>query len=95
MSFKWVYDILMLMLFAGESCQSQNKMTPLNLRLLFVDSVRSLFKTDDPYVLSKLNNGEPSSAGLKAGPAGSSARYKNLTHDFLRPSKMVLDPILT
>lgn len=96
MSFKWVCDILMFMLFAGESCQSaENKMTLFNFRLLFLDSARTLFKIDDPYVVSKLKTSEPSSAGLQAGPVGSIACYKILTHDSPFSFKMVLDPVYT
>lgn len=78
MSFKWVCDILMFMLFAEESCQSaKNKMALFNFRLSFLDSARSLFKIDDPYVVSKLKSSEPSSAGLLTEPMGSIARYRN------------------
>jgi len=78
----------MFMLFAGESCQStENNTTWFNLRLLFLDSARTLLKIDDPYVVSKLKTSEPSSAGLLAGPVGSIAAHKNLTHDFPFSSK--------
>lgn len=54
------------MLFAGEICQSaENKKSLFNIRLLFLDSVRILLRTDDPYVIYKLKS-EPHSAGLKA-----------------------------
>lgn len=54
-----------------------------NFRLLFLDSARSLFKIDDPYVTSKLKSSEPSSARLWTEPAGRLARYNNLTREFL------------
>lgn len=69
-------DILVFMLFAGESCQSENKMTLFNFRLLFLDPVISLFKIDYPYIISKLKNSEPSSTGLQARPVGSVVHYK-------------------